>query len=238
MIVILVVLCLFAALFVAERVRPARAMPEVRGWSTRAWAFNALALVCFVLAGHTWEPWLREHALWRLDLPAPIAGMIGFLFFQVFYYGWHRARHDCPFLWRAIHQVHHSPRRIEMLTTYYLHPLEFILTLLMAGTLVYGVLGLSGAAVAWFALLEGGLEALAHTNIRTPYWLGFVLQRPEMHRYHHETGKHRANYALPLMDMLFGTWINPKSDPRFECGFTEDRETQLGRMLRGGDVHR
>jgi len=29
-------------------------------------------------------------------------------------------------------------------------------------------------------------EFLYHTNCRTPHWLGYVLQRPEMHRIHHD----------------------------------------------------
>jgi len=37
---------------------------------------------------------------------------------------WHRARHESDFLWRWLHQVHHSPVRIEIMTTFYKHPVE------------------------------------------------------------------------------------------------------------------
>ena len=43
-----------------------------------------------------------------------------------------------------------------------------------------------------------------HTNVRTPHWIGYILQRPEMHAIHHQRGVHAYNYCIPLFDMLFG----------------------------------
>jgi sterol desaturase/sphingolipid hydroxylase (fatty acid hydroxylase superfamily) len=49
-----------------------------------------------------------------------------------------------------------------------------------------------------------------HANIRTPRWLGYLVQRPESHSLHHERGVHARNYSdLPLFDLLFGTFANP-----------------------------
>jgi sterol desaturase/sphingolipid hydroxylase (fatty acid hydroxylase superfamily) len=225
------------SLLAAERWRPARALPAVRGWHARAIALNLAIAPLMVLAGATWEPWLQRVAL--LDartLPAPLAGLLGFLAFQFLMYGWHRAKHRNDGLWRWLHQIHHSPRRIEVLTAHYAHPLEFAIGLLLAGTLLYGGLGLSAEAFAWFALLETGNDLLQHANLRTPRWLGYVLQRPEMHRLHHERGVHAGNYGLPLWDALFGTWRNPRAG-EVECGFDDARETRLGAMLAGIDVH-
>jgi hypothetical protein len=43
----------------------------------------------------------------------------------------------------------------------------------------------------------------------------------------------RSNYSdLPVWDMLFGTFDNPRRAP-LHCGFSDDRETQPGRMLLG-----
>jgi sterol desaturase/sphingolipid hydroxylase (fatty acid hydroxylase superfamily) len=65
--------------------------------------------------------------------------------------------------------------------------------------------------------------------IRTPYWLGFIFQRPESH----QTGHHRHNYSdLPIWDLLFGTFDDPRDNPP-SCGFSGTRETQLTRMLLG-----
>jgi sterol desaturase/sphingolipid hydroxylase (fatty acid hydroxylase superfamily) len=56
-----------------------------------------------------------------------------------------------------------------------------------------------------------------------------------MHRVHHQRGVHRDNYGLPLWDMIFGTWRNPRVGPA-ECGFPDDKEPLVGQMPRLKDV--
>lgn len=220
-----------------ERLAPARRLPPVRGWHARAVALNLAIAPVMLLAGVTWEPLLRELAwLDARAVPAPLAGLCGFLGFQLALYGWHRAKHAHGGLWRWLHQIHHSPQRIEVLTAHYAHPLEFALGLLLAGVVLYGGLGLSPEAFAWFALIETSADLLQHANVRTPRWLGYLLQRPEMHRLHHERGVHARNYGLPLWDALFGTWHNPRS-AEVECGFAPGLERQLWPMLAGRDLH-
>ena len=52
--------------------------------------------------------------------------------------------------------------------------------------------------------------AFQHANLRTPRWLGYLIQRPESHSVHHARGVHAFNYCdFPLIDMLFGTLRNP-----------------------------
>ena len=220
-----------------ERLAPAHPLPAVRGWHARALALNLAVAPLMVLAGMTWEPWLRDHAwLDARALPAPVAGLLGYLVFQLALYGWHRAKHAHDRLWRWLHQIHHSPQRIEVLTTHYAHPIEFGIGLALAGLVLYGGLGLSPAAFAWFALFETTTDLLQHANVRTPRWLGYALQRPEMHRLHHERGVHAGNYGLPLWDALFGTWRNPRAID-VECGFEPGLEQRLLPMLSGIDVH-
>lgn len=61
--------------------------------------------------------------------------------------------------------------------------------------------------------------------------MGFIFQRPEMHRIHHERSKHYNNFSdLPIWDMLFGTFENPK-ERDMKCGFKPERETKLIEML-------
>ena len=50
--------------------------------------------------------------------------IVGYLVITFVYYWWHRARHEVPILWRCFHQVHHSPQRIEIITSFYKHPVE------------------------------------------------------------------------------------------------------------------
>jgi sterol desaturase/sphingolipid hydroxylase (fatty acid hydroxylase superfamily) len=55
------------------------------------------------------------------------------------------------------------------------------------------------------------LAVIQHMNIRTPQWLGYLVQRPESHSVHHGRGIHHYNYSdLPLFDIVFGTFRNPK----------------------------
>jgi len=76
-------------------------------------------------------------------------------------------------------------------------------------------------------------EFVYHWNVRTPHWLGYWIQRPESHCVHHQEGLHHYNYAdLPIWDMLFGTFHNPRNW-NGRCGFGPRGEHHLGEMLLG-----
>ena len=73
-------------------------------------------------------------------------------------------------------------------------------------------------------------------NIRTPQWLGYVIQRPEAHGLHHARGIHAYNYgSLGIWDLVFGTFRNPArfDDP---TGFWDGASTRMGAMLIGRDI--
>lgn len=75
-----------------------------------------------------------------------------------------------------------------------------------------------------------------HANLRTPRWLGYLIQRPESHGVHHERGVHKYNYSdVPLWDMVFGTFYNP---PVWEgeAGFYKGASSRVGDMLIGRDI--
>ena len=117
-------------------------------------------------------------------------------------------------------------------------PPRVIANSVVGSVLVYPVLGLTHEAGAVCALCTALGEFFHHTNCRTPHWVGYVFQRPEMHRIHHEHGEHRDNYGdSVLRDMLFGTWCNPRTWDG-ACGFTAGREERLTEMLRFRDVDR
>jgi len=151
---------------------------------------------------------------------------------------WHRARHEVPWLWRGLHQLHHSPRRIELITSFYKHPLEQLANALLGAVIAYPILGLSPRGAALYTGFAALAELVYHANVATPRWLGLFVQRPEMHRIHHARGGHRDNYGdLPIWDMLFGTYRNP---PRTDvaCGFDEEAEPRVAAMLAFEDVSR
>lgn len=222
------------ALMLLERIIPDRVLPEVKGWWGRVVLANAAQLAIVLLAGVSWDRWLARASVFSVgerSWAAPLQGLIGYLVATFVYYWWHRARHDVNFLWLACHQLHHSPQRIEAITSFYKHPVELVANSVLSGALSYGLLGLTPAGAAWVTFYSAASEFFYHLNVRTPRWLGYVIQRPEMHRIHHARGVHYDNFAdLPLWDMLFGTFRNPASFDGL-CGFKPEREARLASML-------
>ena len=235
--IVFVVLGVALAMMVFERARPGRALPTVRGWWGRVALLNLGQAAVVWLAGVSWEPWLAVNRPWSVPALGTLGGAaIGYLAITFVYYGWHRARHEVPLLWRWFHQVHHSPQRIEVVTSFYKHPFEVVANGVLSSAILYLGVGLGPEAATLAVLATGVAELFYHWNVRTPRALGPFFQRPEMHCVHHEEGRHSSNYSdLPLWDILFGTYHNPE---RFEgrCGLGADAEQRLGDMLRGRDV--
>lgn len=234
MIVTAVVLVIALAMMAVERLRPGRAWPSVRTWWLRAIALNLVQVGIVFLAGSTWDSWLASHRAWSAARFGVIGGaLLGYVVITFIYYWWHRARHESDFLWRWLHQLHHSPVRIEIMTTFYKHPVEQLVNGILSSAIVYGLIGLDVRAATLTVTLTGIAELFYHWNVRTPYWLGFIIQRPESHLVHHQEGLHTYNFSdLPLWDILFGTFRNPRAwDAR--CGFAGDREQRLGELLGG-----
>ena len=67
-----------------------------------------------------------------------------------------------------------------------------------------------GTLTVWLEPLFLGI--FQHTSVKTPQWLGYIVQRPESHTIHHGKGLHKYNYSdLPVFDLMFGTFRNPKT---------------------------
>lgn len=122
------------------------------------------------------------------------------------------------------------------MTSFYKHPLEMIANSLLSASILYAAVGLGPAAASGAVLLTGLAELFYHWNVATPRWIGYLLQRPESHRVHHQSGLHACNYAdLPVWDMLFGTFHNPGAE-EVRCGFSDGSERRLLDLLRGRDL--
>jgi sterol desaturase/sphingolipid hydroxylase (fatty acid hydroxylase superfamily) len=210
----------------------------VRAWWLRAIAVNVVQVGIVFLAGWTWDRWLVRHAPWSASRLGLLGGaVLGYVVITFIYYWWHRARHESDFLWRWLHQFHHSPQRIEIITSFYKHPLELVANGILSSLIVYRLVGLDVKTATLAVTLTGVAELFYHWNVRTPYWIGFLIQRPESHLVHHQQGLHAFNYGdLPLWDMLFGTFRNPRAW-NAECGFGDDRELRVGDLLLGRDVN-
>ena len=117
--------------------------------------------------------------------------------------------------------------------------LLFVLGTVLPGTLVAVALGVTPEAGAVGGILGYALGVFPHLNVKTPRWLGYVLQRPEMHAVHHERGVHAYNYGvLAFSDLLFGTWRNPAGFSTAPLGFWDGASARVGAMLLGRDVSR
>lgn len=234
-----IIFAVFAACFILERLIPGWQLPHVRTWPARVLLLNAVQLVVVIVAGLSWEKWLSSYSVLHLSRHVgPVTGgLLAYLAATFVFYWWHRWRHRVDFLWLHFHQIHHSPQRLEVITSFYKHPVEMVVNSIIGTLLVFTLLGLSPAAGAVYTLCTALGEFFYHTNVRTPQWVGYIFQRPEMHRIHHEYEHHAHNYGdIVWWDMLFGTYRNPK-EFRATCGFDPEKEQRLLDMLRFRDVH-
>jgi sterol desaturase/sphingolipid hydroxylase (fatty acid hydroxylase superfamily) len=223
----------------AERRWPARTFPPRKGWQWIGLGFLVLiatagAAVPLLVPGD----WLAAHR-WMDGTGLGVAGgaIAGYFALSGLAYAYHRAAHNVGFLWRGLHQLHHAPQRVDIPGSVIFHPAEMAVQVLLQLFATVIVLGLDPVAAALVGYIAAFYGMFQHWNVRTPAWLGYVIQRPESHCVHHRKGVHYYNYAdFPLWDMLFGTFRNPK---RYigECGFEEPADSRFGAMLAFADVN-
>ena len=237
---LIIILAIFACCFVLERVVPGWKLPHVRTWPLRVLLINGVQLCVILFAGVTRERWLSSWSVFHLSqhVSPAVGGLLAYFIATFVFYWWHRWRHEYSILWLGFHQIHHSPQRLEVITSFYKHPVEMIVNSIIGSLLVYTLLGLSLEAGGVYTFCTALGEFFYHTNVKTPRWVGFFFQRPEMHRIHHQHNRHKNNYGdITWWDMLFGAYENPKARVH-TCGFDDAKEQQLIAMLAYKDVHK
>jgi sterol desaturase/sphingolipid hydroxylase (fatty acid hydroxylase superfamily) len=107
--------------------------------------------------------------------------------------------------------MHHSAERLDTYGAFFFNPTEMI-SFTFIGSFVFALMiGLSPKAITVVILVLNFFSIFQHANIKTPHWLGYLIQRPESHSVHHGRGLHKFNYSdVPIWDILFGTFYNPK----------------------------
>ena len=230
---------LFVGIFTREVIAPASRNPCDRRWLLWSTALGCLTVGVTLSIGYVMADVIQTQALLPTQgvLPTGVVGFLSFFLTSFVFYWWHRATHYSDFLWRVFHQLHHSARRVEALTAFYAHPLDTAAAVLLSAFSSYGVLGASPLAAAIALFMTGAFDLFLHSDLRTPQWLGYFIQRPEMHTVHHEREHHAQNYGLPLWDYAFGTWHNPALR-RTDLGFDADKSERLCDMLLCRDVHK
>ena len=136
-----------------------------------------------------------------------------------------------------IPQMHHSAEVVDSIGAFYFSPLDMIGFTLLGSMSLVVVVGVSPEAATYFLFISQFLAVFQHSNIKTPYWLGYVIQRPESHRVHHGKGIHQYNYSdLPIFDIVFGTFRNPRTD-EIETGFYQGASNRVLEMLYFKDIY-
>jgi sterol desaturase/sphingolipid hydroxylase (fatty acid hydroxylase superfamily) len=233
----LTVFALYAAIIAWEWLAPARPMPRSSAWPARGLlAFAAYFLVStylpLVLAEYL-QP-LQLFDLSHLNVAA--GATIGVLVYELCGYVYHRSMHASNVLWRGLHQMHHSAERIDTFGAFWFHPTDMIGWTVVSSVALTLIVGLSAQATTATLLVVTLLTIFQHANIRTPQWLGYIIQRPESHSWHHARGRHRDNYAdVPIFDIVFGTFDNPREFAP-ENGFYDGASLRLRDMLMFRDV--
>lgn len=140
-----------ATCFLLERVRPGRRLPNSRGWYGRAILVTLAQLAITLLTARLWIRIFGDLSLFHLShWNSPmLEGFAGWLAGTFVFYWWHRLRHAKGW-WLAFHQIHHSPSRIELLTSFYKHPVEILCDALVSALILYPLMGCSLLGAFWY----------------------------------------------------------------------------------------
>jgi sterol desaturase/sphingolipid hydroxylase (fatty acid hydroxylase superfamily) len=223
--------------FALDAFRPARNFVKVPRWRMKGVIFTVL-----MLALNGALPALAASAIGQASLlhlarlPLAAESLVGLVAFQFVIYWYHRLAHRFDFLWRWLHQMHHSAERVDIYGAAYFHPFEMVTQIALGVLVVEPLLGMSADGAGIAGAFGFMLATFQHANIKTPAWLGYVIQRPEAHTVHHARGVHNYNFGdISLWDMVFGTFRNPRTIDT-EAGFSDFASRRLGAMLLGRDV--
>jgi sterol desaturase/sphingolipid hydroxylase (fatty acid hydroxylase superfamily) len=230
---------LIPAFLLLDFVVQKRRYSKPRFWRARA---LIVTVAIFFWAGEVatfWGGVFGDFHLFDLSGLGPYAGAaVGIVVYEFLHYGYHRAVHAFDPLWRGFgHQMHHSAESLDAFGAHYLHPIDAAMFTTWGSLVFIPLLGLPFEAAIIGAVFLTFNGMFQHANIATPHWLGYLIQRPESHHIHHAQGVHRYNYAdLPIIDMLFGTFRNPRTLEEGDCGFYTGASTRIFDMLLGRDV--
>src|SRR5262249_29063788 len=223
---------------IAEQLRPVGKAPRWRDYHLNILISLSTAYLSlpFGIAAGLWSAQLRQLLPWKplsltfgslgagplvgpvLEVLAMIA--VPLILHDLWFYWSHRLEHKVPALW-AFHGIHHSDERMSTATWARDHFLQAawraffsVFTLRLVFDLA---LKEAGAAALYSNLFLALLSMFYHLAIRVRLpWLDRILVTPQVHRIHHsiDPSHYNRNFAdaLPIFDILFGTYYRPKPD--------------------------
>lgn len=233
----LIVLAMYGGLMFWEAVFPGRKLPKVKNWKIRGLLSFAIYFYLSSYLPLFVDPWLEPYKLFDLSgLGTVTGGLFGVLLLEFAIYVYHYSMHRFDILWRTFHQMHHSAERVDTYGAFYFSPLDMIGFTLLGSICFTLFVGISPQAITFMLLVTTFMGIFQHANIKTPRWVGYIMQRPESHTYHHATGIHRCNYSdLAIYDIIFGTFFNPENF-EYETGFYHGASARVKDMLLFRDV--
>lgn len=234
---LLVPLCFFAMLAI-EAFGGGRRWPDVRLWRWKGLGFFAVLLAINIVLPGLLPADLAARSLFAGRRLGVFGGIVvGFAALTLATALLHRAYHRFDVLWRWVHQLHHSPPRLDVAGSVLFTPLEMVLNVAVFQLVEVVILGIEPIAAAAVGAIAAFYAMFQHLNVATPQWLGYLIQRPESHCVHHRLGHHGYNYAdLPVWDMLSGTFRNPGTFLG-EVGFEGEAAMRIAPMLVGRDAN-
>ena len=199
----------FAALFVAERVRPYTIVKRPAGRTARNGALILTALAASAFIAAPLAVFSAAHPVWRRP-DAPWLFVFDFLALDFIAWRLHRAYHEVDALWR-LHQPHHLDRFLDTTTAIRFHALEIVFSALVRAAAI-AAFAIPIAHVAAFEAILFVTAAFYHSNVALPSRLDSALSRvvvtPSLHWVHHHRKRADtdSNYGavLAVWDGLFG----------------------------------
>jgi sterol desaturase/sphingolipid hydroxylase (fatty acid hydroxylase superfamily) len=223
---------------IAEQLRPVGKAPHWRDYGmnilisfSTAFLSMPLGIAAGMLSSRLRHllPWTPiSFSFHRLDA-IPIIGHAGAIMAMIvvplflhdcWFYWAHRIEHRVPLLWE-FHKLHHSDEHMNSSTWARDHFLQeswrSFFSVFTLGLIVDLSLREAGEAALYSTMFLVGLSMFYHSAIRVHLtWLDRIVVTPQVHRIHHsvDSEHHNRNFAdaLPIFDIVFGTYCRPARD--------------------------
>lgn len=177
-----------------------------------------IIVMALLLFGHHGQAWMNDFFAQGYGVvgASPLWAQMALVLLvqDVYLYWMHRLLHGNR-LWR-FHAIHHAPKQLDWTATRRFHPVNSVLSFVMADALVL-LMGASPEAILWLVPFNAIYSAMVHANLNWTFGpFRYVLASPVFHRWHH-TGVRQggmSNFAptFPVLDILFGTFYMPKGE--------------------------
>lgn len=181
---------------------------------------------------------VESHSEWGLLRPISnrfVRLGLALVLYDLMLYAWHRTIHGHDLLWR-FHRLHHSDRCMNASTSFRVHGIEVLATVLLKMLFMMGT-GVDSALMLLNEAIATASVVLHHANVRLPAErpLGLLFVVPSQHRVHHSAlrSEHDRNYGaiFSVWDRWFGTLA---TDEPAHLGLINVDGLNLGQLLSDG----